>query len=90
MTNLKPFRCSHCKQRLVVMDTQNDSVLPIEIPEGDLIYSADEVFDGRIHKSHLKNCPKLQSEWKEKKMKFIFERNALAAFAPVTLEERTR
>ena len=90
MAYLKPFRCSHCKKRLVVMDTSNDSVLPIEIPEGDLIYTTDEVFDGKIHKSHLKNCPGLQSEWKEKKKNFIYERNALAKFAPVTLEERTR
>ncbi len=72
------------------MDTMNDSVLPIEIPEGDLIYTADEIFDGKIHKSHLKNCSGLQSEWSKKKMRFIYERNALAAFAPVTLEERTR
>lgn len=89
MSFLKPFRCSHCNKRLVVMDTEH-SVLPVEIPEGDLIYDDDERFDSKKHKSHLLNCPKLQAEWQKKKMKFIKQRNALAAFAPANLEELTR
>ena len=89
MGSLKTFRCGHCNKKIVVMDTTNNSVIPVEVPEG-IIFKDDEVFDGRIHASHLKNCQKLQSEWTQKKMKFIRQRNALAAFAPVTLKERTR
>ena len=83
------FKCGNCGKRLVVMDTVNNSVIPVELPEG-VVYEDDEVFDGRVHISHLKNCSKLQSEWAQKKMKFVRQRNALAAYAPVTFKDLTK
>ncbi|QQS35749.1 MAG: hypothetical protein IPM56_16130 [Ignavibacteriales bacterium] len=68
---LKPFRCGHCKTRLVVMKTNNDSVIPVEIAEGELTLKDDCVFNSRDFVSHLKNCKKLQAEWNEKKKQFL-------------------
>lgn len=77
-TMLKPYRCSHCKKRLVVLETIKGSFLPVEIPEGEIKIKAEDEFDGKIHTSHLKNCPPLAAEWEKKKKKFIDRNNPFA------------
>jgi hypothetical protein len=68
---LKPFRCFHCDQRLVIMRTSTGSVLPVEIPEDHIPYLMSEKFDSKKHTSHLKKCIKLRLEWPMKQKKFL-------------------
>lgn len=74
---LKPYRCSHCNQRMVVLETRTGSYLPVEIPEGKIIIEEEE-FDGSKHKSHLIKCEPLRNEWDKKKQKFIQRNNMFA------------
>lgn len=76
---LKPYRCSHCSQRIVVLETTTGSVLPVEIAEGVKPPDEERDYDKDKDVSHLKNCPKLAAEWEKKKKKFI-ERNNPFAF----------
>jgi len=68
---LKPFRCGHCNQRLVVMRTETGSVLPVEVPEDHIPYLMSEKFDSKKHTSHLKKCIKLRLEWPMKQKRFL-------------------
>ena len=68
---LKPFRCGHCNQRIVVMNTSSGSVLPVEVPEDHIPYLMSEEFDSKRHTSHLKKCIPLRMEWEMKKKKFL-------------------
>ena len=68
---LKPYRCFHCNQRLVVMNTSTGSVLPVEIPEDHIPYLMSEVFDYKKHTSHLIKCIKLRMEWPMKQKQFL-------------------
>lgn len=72
---LKPYRCSHCGQRIVMLETVTSSFLPVEIPEGEITIEEKE-YDKEKHTSHLKNCPKLAAEWEWKKKKLIKEKQA--------------
>ena len=81
---LKPFRCGHCKQRLVILHTETNSVLPVEIPEGPVTIE-DELFNSSVHKSHLKNCIKLRQEWEEKKKKYLEKENPFGFLTPKEL-----
>lgn len=81
---LKPFRCGHCKQRLVILYTETNSVLPVEIPEGEILIE-DEQFNASIHKSHLLKCIPLRNEWNEKKKKFIERENPFGFLTPKEL-----
>lgn len=86
---LKPYRCSHCSQRIVVLETRTGSYLPIDISEGPIIIE-DEEFDGTKHISHLKTCPekkKLVEEWDKKKQKFIERNNPFAFLAAKVLNK---
>ena len=74
---IKAYRCSHCNQRIVVLETRTGSYLPVEIEDGKITI-ADEEFDGSKHNSHLKNCPPLALEWEIKKKKFIQRNNVFA------------
>lgn len=75
---LKAYRCSHCNTRIVILETIKGSCLPVEIPEGEIKIKAEDEFNGKIHTSHLKNCPKLAAEWDKKKKKFIDRNNPFA------------
>lgn len=67
---MRSGKCEFCKTALVVMDTDNGSVLPVEMQEGQL-YTDDDVYDKNIHKSHLLNCPKQAAAWVVKRRKYI-------------------
>jgi len=81
---LKPYRCGHCKKRIVILPTETNSVLPVEIPEGQITLE-DEMFNSAKHTSHLLNCAGLQKEWKEKKMRFIERQNPFEFLSPKEL-----
>lgn len=81
---LKPFRCGHCKQRLTILYTETNSVLPVEIPEGPVTIE-DETFNSSTHTSHLKNCIKLRYEWEEKKKKYLQRDNPFEFLTPKEL-----
>ncbi len=72
---LKVGRCEFCNTYLVVMDTQTGSVLPIEVESKNVGINSDEIFDSKVHKSHLINCAKQREAWDKKKLKYIKARN---------------
>lgn len=83
---LKIYRCEHCNQKVVVMATEIDSVLPVEVHD-DEIFTTEDVFDLKIHKSHLLNCEGLQLDWPKKKRRFLRKVNP---FAFLNQKELTR
>ena len=69
MPVLKIFKCQHCKTRFVIMSTDTNSVLPVEVK--DEIYSEEDIFNYRIHKSHLQNCKLRTNDWQIEKRKYM-------------------
>jgi len=66
---LKVFKCVYCDVRFVVMKTQTNTFLPVEVAEKQT-YDDSEIFNYRIHKSHLLNCEKRRYDWDKIKRKF--------------------
>lgn len=66
------FVCIHCekKQRLKIVRTRTGSFLPVEISKNKPIPNEHDLFDHRIHKSHLLNCKGLQAVWSKKTASF--------------------
>ena len=52
------------------METQTGTYLPVEVKENES-YDDSEIFDYRIHKSHLLNCKQRRNDWNEKKKHFV-------------------
>ena len=73
--NLKVYRCHHCKTRFVVMETPTNEYLPVEISEGQS-YEDDEIFNWKVHKSHLLNCIPRRMDWNKVRKKFKDMREA--------------
>ena len=82
---LKPGRCEFCNQRLVVIQTETGSALPVEVEEGEIPFTIDDVFNCRIHRSHLLNCKPMQEAWQIKKKKYVDN-----PFAGMTIKELCR
>ena len=72
---LKPGRCEFCNARLVVMNTATGSVLPVEIPDGEVTIYDDDEFEKGKYVSHLKNCEPMRMAWEIKKKKWIKKRS---------------
>lgn len=70
LMQLSLFQCEYCGAVIVVIPTLNNSVLPVEVIEGNT-YSDEDVFDSNIHTSHLKKCKALADAWHEKKLMHI-------------------
>lgn len=67
---MKTGICEYCQCKLVIMDTSTGVVLPVERQEGQ-IYSDDDVFNYRVHKSHLLNCIPMRMNWNRKRKKYL-------------------
>ena len=62
MADLKVHKCGDCGVRIVIMDTATGSILPVEVEDGK-VFTDDDTFNYRIHKSHLLKCFKLRDRW---------------------------
>lgn len=74
MAKLKIYRCKHCYARFVIMWTQTRSILPVEVGSGDG-FDEDEIFNSKIHKSHLLTCIPRRMDW-QKEQKIILRLEA--------------
>ena len=81
---MKTGLCEYCKTPLVIMSTCMGVVLPIERQEGQ-VYTDDDVFNYRTHKSHLLNCIPMRMNWNEKRKKYMKNDNPFAAMTPKEL-----
>ena len=70
MFQLKVFKCKYCKTRFVVMLTENNSMLPVEINNGET-FGEDIIFDAQRHRSHLLNCKGRQEDWSTLKKHYM-------------------
>ena len=86
MALLKIYKCQHCKTRFVAMRTFTQSLLPVEVENGQE-YDDDDMFDEKRHKSHLLTCLPRRLEWKfiKKKMLDIENREIAEALSPKNL-----
>ena len=73
--NLKVYRCQHCKARFVVMETPTNEYLPVEVGENQS-YEEDEIFNWKVHKSHLLTCIPRRMDWNKVRKKFKDMREA--------------
>jgi len=80
----KVYPCKICGVKFVMMQTSTGSVLPVELNDqtSNPPEAGTEVFDPKVHRSHLKYCkePLLRAEqWKEivEEMKAEFRKNKL-------------
>ena len=64
------YSCPHCKTQIAVLQGRfSFSFLPVEIINGTEVNDGE--YDKEKHKSHLLNCPQLQSEWPGVKKKIL-------------------
>lgn len=75
MASLKVHKCGDCDTRIVIMDTQTGQILPVEVEPGKT-YEDTEVFNYKIHKSHLLKCEAMRLRWNDFKIKFFKQRTA--------------
>jgi hypothetical protein len=75
---LKIFPCKFCEVRFVFLTTNTGSVLPVECYENNdnekkilLPIKHDDIFDGKIHRSHLINCEQRRQNWDKDKETFL-------------------
>lgn len=68
-------RCGDCMTPIVIMDTQTGQILPVEVEPGKS-YEDTEVFNYKIHKSHLLKCEAMRLRWNDFKIKFFKRRAA--------------
>lgn len=70
MADLKVHKCGDCGQRIVIMDTQTGSILPVEV-EDTKTFTEDDTFNYRLHKSHLLKCIPLRNRWIDFQKRFF-------------------
>ena len=56
------YKCRFCDTKFVILPTETGSALPIE---GEA-FEEDTIFDPKVHKSHLLDCPECRDSWNEK------------------------
>lgn len=78
MAKLNIGKCGNCWTRIVIMNTQTGSILPVEVEEGKE-YTEDDVFDYRKHKSHLLKCEEMRMRWERFKANYFREQKKLMA-----------
>lgn len=77
MDILKIFRCEYCNNKIVIMYTSNNHLIPVNVNSSEKI-PAKEIFDSKKYESHLKTCPVLSDLKKQElwhKKKFFLEQN---------------
>lgn len=84
MKQLKIHKCGDCGTRIVIMDTETGSILPVEVFNSEPI-DPDEIYDCKKHISHLKNCEKLRARWPQFKKDFLKMRMDKFALSPKEL-----
>lgn len=107
MEYLKPYLCPHCLKKnkeiiYVVMKTQTNNILPIEIKKGEKV-STDEIFDYKKRRSHLLDCEERRLDWNFARKDFesgkrptyvieteSFNREAAADISPEEKEKRIK
>jgi hypothetical protein len=62
VANLKVNKCGDCGTRIVIMNTQTGRKLPVEVEDGK-VFDEDDIFNYKIHKSHLIKCVPLRLRW---------------------------
>lgn len=75
MAYLNVGKCGNCMRRIVIMDTQTGQILPVEVEEGK-VYEDTDVFNYKIHKSHLLKCEAMRLRWEDFKKRFFKRRAA--------------
>ncbi|HQI42434.1 MAG TPA: hypothetical protein PK665_15170 [Ignavibacteriaceae bacterium] len=80
MANLNVKKCGNCWTRIVIMNTKTGSILPVEVEEGKT-YTDDDVFDYKIHKSHLLKCVEMRNRWKRFQYDFFKRQESLLALS---------